>query len=42
MKYPIMNVPINRIGKKIINIQIVMSKAKDIRDIALTVDTAIE
>ena len=37
-----MNVLSNRIGKTIINIQIVMSKAKDIKDIALTVDTAIE
>ena len=37
-----MKVPSNRMGKKIINIQIVISKAKDIRDIALTVDTAME
>ena len=37
-----MNVLSNRIGKKIINIQIVISKAKDIKDIALTVDTAME
>jgi len=37
-----MNVLSNRIGKKNINIQIVISKAKDIKDIALTVDTAME
>lgn len=37
-----MNVPIKRIGKKIISIQNVILKAKEIKDIALTVDTAIE
>jgi hypothetical protein len=37
-----MNVPSNRIGKKIINIHIVISKAKEIKDIALTVETAME
>jgi hypothetical protein len=42
MKYPIMNVPIKRIGKTISSIQNVILNAKDIKDIALTVDTAME